>query len=312
VIPTIVFVTFLVYCAVRIGWDPVQTYNRANPRATEAKLQQYRDVNGLYDGFGGYVRGYARWLWQFVQGPSEWPRSIKGRAEVWPPLRYAIFNTLRLAGISLVLGVSLGLTVGTLAARKPNGWFDRTANLSAFFLVAVPPFVSAVVLKLVFAVELKWLPDGRIYPPGHRGFDLVLMIKHLVLPVTVVAIQTIAAYSRFMRASLLDVRSSDFVRTARSKGLSESKILFRHGVRNALIPVVTLLGIDVGALLGGLIITENIFNYPGMGSYFISAQFDGDFPRLMPYLVIIVTSVLLLNLLADLSYAYLDPRIRLE
>jgi peptide/nickel transport system permease protein len=172
--------------------------------------------------------------------------------------------------------------------------------------------VSAVVLKLVFAVELKWLPDGRIYPPGHRGFDLVLMIKHLVLPVTVVAIQTIAAYSRFMRASLLDVRSSDFVRTARSKGLSESKILFRHGVRNALIPVVTLLGIDVGALLGGLIITENIFNYPGMGSYFISAQFDGDFPRLMPYLVIIVTSVLLLNLLADLSYAYLDPRIRLE
>jgi len=137
------------------------------------------------------------------------------------------------------------------------------------------------------------------------------MLKHLILPVLVVAIQTISQYSRYMRASLLDVKSSDFVRTARAKGLSERDILFKHGVRNAMIPVVTLLGIDIGALLGGLIITENIFNYPGMGKYFIDAQLKGDFPQLMPYLVIIVASVLMFNLIADVSYAYLDPRIRL-
>ncbi len=311
-LPTIVFVTFLVYCAVRIGWDPVASYKRANPRASKAKMQQYREVNGLYDGFGGYLRGYKEWLWRFVQGPEQWSRSIKGRAEVWPPLRYAIFNTLRLAGVAAVLGISVGLSLGVLAARHPGGWFDTTVNTAAFFLGSIPPFVSGVVLQLVFAVQLGWLPPVGVYPPGHEGFDLMLMLKHLILPVTVVAIQTISAYSRYMRASLLDVSSADYLRTARAKGISEGAVLRRHGVRNALIPVVTVLAIDIGALLGGLIITENIFNYPGMGVFFIRASTNGDFPQMMPYLVIIVTSVLMFNLIADLAYAYLDPRIRLE
>jgi peptide/nickel transport system permease protein len=311
-VPTLLLVTFMVYFAVRIGWNPVASYQRANPRASEAKLQQYRDINGLYDGLGGYVKGYFQWLGHFVQGPDKWPRSIKGRALVWPPLRYAIFNTLRLAGISAVLGIGTGLGIGILAARKPGGWFDSIANTSAFFIGAIPPFVSGVALQLIFAVELAWLPFAGVYPPGHQGFDLVLMIKYLILPVTVVAMQTVSGYSRYMRASLLDVKSSDYVRTARAKGLSEKTILFKHGVRNAMIPVVTLLGIDIGGLLGGLIITENIFNYPGMGKYFIDASTKGDFPLMMPYLVIIVTSVLLFNLLADVSYAYLDPRIRLD
>lgn len=310
-IPTIVLVTFLVYVGIRIGWDPVKTYLRANPRAGKKKIAQYIEANGLYEGFGGYVKGYFEWLWKFVRGPEEWPRSIKGRAEVWPELRYSIFNTLRLAGIASVVGIGLGLTVGVLAARKPGGWFDSIANTTAFFVGAVPPFVSAVVLQLVFAVQFKVLPVGGVYPPGQQGFDLLLMIKHLILPVTVVSIQTIAAYSRYMRASLLDVKSSDFVRTARAKGLSEGRILFRHGVRNAMIPVVTVLALDIGALLGGLIITEAIFNYNGMGDYFIKASTEGDFPKLMPYLVIIVASVLIFNLIADVSYALLDPRIRL-
>jgi len=311
-IPTIVFVTFVVYVGIRIGWDPVKTYLRANPRAGKKKIAQYIEVNGLYEGAWGYVRGYFEWLWRFVQGPDEWPRSIKGSAAVWPELRYSIFNTLRLAGVAAVVGIGLGLAVGIQAARKPGGWFDSIANTTAFFVGAVPPFVSAVVLQLVFAVQFKILPVGGVYPPGQQGFDLVLMIKHLILPVTVVAIQTIAAYSRYMRASLLDVKSSDFVRTARSKGISEGRILFRHGVRNAMIPVVTVLALDIGALIGGLIITEAIFNYNGMGDYFINSSTAGDFPKLMPYLVIIIASVLIFNLIADISYALLDPRIRLD
>jgi peptide/nickel transport system permease protein len=168
------------------------------------------------------------------------------------------------------------------------------------------------VLQLVFAVKLGWLPPVGVYPPGHQGFDLTLMLKHLILPVTVVLIQTVSGYGRYMRASLLDVSSADYLRTARAKGISERAVMRRHGVRNALIPVVTVLAIDIGALLGGLIITENIFNYPGMGVFFINASNKGDFPQMMPYLVIIVTSVLVFNLIADLSYAYLDPRIRLD
>ena len=312
VLPTIVLVTFLVYIAVRIGWNPEESYKRANPRASKEKVQQYLDVNGLYEGAWGYVRGYFRWLWQFVQGPDQWPRSIKGRALVWPYLRYSIFNTLRLAGIAAAIGIPTGLGIGIIAARKPGGWFDSIANTTAFFVGAVPPFVSAVALQLIFAVQLGWLPVGGVYPPGHQGFDLVLMIKHLILPVTVVVIQTVAQYSRYMRASLLDVKSSDFVRTARSKGLSERDVLFRHGVRNAMIPIVTVLALDIGALIGCLIITEAIFNYPGMGKYFILASTNGDFPQMMPYLVIIITSVLLFNLFADVTYAFLDPRIRLD
>jgi len=231
---------------------------------------------------------------------------------VYPPLRYALFNTLRLAGIASLLGWGIGLTIGTLAARKPGSWFDSIANTGAFFLGAIPPFVSGVALQLIFAVELGWLPVAGIYPPGHQGFDLALMAKHLVLPVTVVTIQVVSAYSRYMRASLLEVRSSDFVRTARAKGLSERAVLFKHGVRNALIPIVTVLAIDIGGLLGGLIITEAIFEYPGMGVYFLKAITNGDIPQLMPYLIIIIISVLIFNLVADVSYAYLDPRIRLD
>ena len=151
-----------------------------------------------------------------------------------------------------------------------------------------------------------------MYPPGHQGFDLVEMIKHMILPVTVVAIQTIGQYSRYTRASVLDVSSSDYLRTARSKGIPERRVLWRHSVRNALIPIVTIIALDIGQLIGGLIITENIFNYPGMGVYFVKAAQIGDFPKLLPFLVIVTVSVIVFNLISDVLYAYLDPRIRLD
>ena len=138
------------------------------------------------------------------------------------------------------------------------------------------------------------------------------MLEHLVLPVTVVAIQSIAVYTRYMRASLLDVLNSDYLRTARSKGVSERRVLVSHAMRNAMLPIVTLAAIDFGLLFGGLIITENIFEYPGMGKFFLNAYSNGDFPELMPWMVIVVLAVILFNLLADLSYAFLDPRIRLD
>jgi peptide/nickel transport system permease protein len=275
-------------------------------------VQQYIDANGLYPGWAGYFRGYFKWLWQFVQGPDHWPRSIKGRSLVWPPLRYSLFNTLRLAGIASIVGIGLGLLVGIVASLRPGGVVDTFINTSAFIAGSIQPFVSGVILQLVFAVELGWLPPTGVYPPGHQGFDLWEMTKHLILPVTAVAIQSVAGYARYMRASVLDVRSADFLRTARSKGVSEFRVLTRHSVRNALLPVVTLLGLDLGAILGGLIISEAIFEYPGMGVFFLKASGNGDFPQLMPYMVIIVISVLLFNLLADLSYAVLDPRIRLD
>jgi peptide/nickel transport system permease protein len=312
-IPTLIFVTFLVYIALRIGTDPVASYKRINPRATKAKIAQYIEVNGLDP---NYVRGYFRWLGNFVT--LDWPRSIKGSREVWPQLKDALANTIRLGVAASSVGIVIGLGLGVFAALRPGGRRDVAVNTAAFVGISIPPYVSAILFQLLFAVYWsRWFgstlfPTSGVYPPGQQGFNLGLMIKHMVLPTFVVAIQIIAVYSRYMRSSLLDVLSSEYMRTARSKGISEARVLFKHGLRNALIPVVTIAAIDVGAIVGGLIITENVFSYPGMGKYFLSAFGEGDFPLLMPWMVIIVASTLFFNLLADISYAWLDPRIRLD
>lgn len=311
-IPTLIFVTFLVYIALRIGTDPVASYKRINPRATKAKIAQYIEVNGLDP---NYVRGYFRWLGNFVT--LDWPRSIKGSREVWPQLKDALANTIRLGVAASGVGIAIGLALGVFAALRPGGRRDVAVNTAAFVGISIPPYVSAILFQLLFAVYWsRWFgstlfPTSGVYPPGQMGFDLGLMLKHMVLPTFVVAIQIIAVYSRYMRSSLLEVLSSEYMRTARSKGISEARVLFRHGLRNALIPVVTIAALDVGAIVGGLIITENVFSYPGMGKYFLSAFGEGDFPLLMPWMVIIVASTLFFNLLADISYAWLDPRIRL-
>jgi peptide/nickel transport system permease protein len=314
-IPTLFIISFLVFMALRAGTDPVASYVRVNPRATPEKIQQYREANGLV---GSMPEQYFRWAGHFITG--NWGNSIKGNRPVWPEMKNALANTLVLGMASVIVGVSIGLAIGILAALRPYSKFDTAATTGAFVGFSIPPFVSAVLLQLLFAVYLtRWLglskpflPTSGVYPPGHQGFDPILRAKHLILPVTVVAIQTIAVYSRYMRTQLMEVKSSDYMRTARSKGISERAVIVRHGLRNALIPIVTVAAIDIGAIIGGLIITERIFEYKGMGDFFLTALSNGDFPQLMPWLVIVVISVILFNLLADVSYAVLDPRIRLE
>jgi len=312
-VPTLLLVTFLVYVALRLGTDPLQSYLRTNPRASKEKIEQYKSVNGLSS---NYVLGYFHWLKNFVT--FNWPRSIKGSREVWPELKDAMANTIRLGTFASVVGVSIGLFVGMFAALKPGSRRDVAVNTGAFLGVSIPPYITAVLFQLVFAVYWsRWFgktlfPTSGVYPPGHTGFNLVLMLKHMALPMMVVAIQVIATYSRCMRSSLLDVMNSDFMRTARSKGISERQVLLKHGVRNALIPVVTIAALDIGGIIGGLIISENIFAYPGMGLYFLDSFTNGDFPLLMPWMVLVVASTLMFNLVADVSYAFLDPRIRLD
>jgi peptide/nickel transport system permease protein len=214
----------------------------------------------------------------------------------------------------------VGISFGVYSALKPGSFRDGSVNTTALVMLSIPPFISAIILQMVFAVytrewfpEASWLhfPTSGVYPPGQQGFDLGAMIEHLVLPVTVVAIQSVAVYTRYMRASLLDVLNSDYLRTARSKGISERRVLVNHAMRNAMLPIVTLAAIDFGLLFGGLIITENIFEYPGLGQFFLTAYTAGDFPELMPWMFIVTLAVILFSLLADLSYAFLDPRIRL-
>jgi peptide/nickel transport system permease protein len=317
-IPTLLIVTFLVYCAIRLGTDPVAAFKRSNARATQAQVDAFKEANGLYEGFGGYVHGYFKWLGQFLTG--DWPNSIKGNQPVWPELKDALANSIRLGGIAAIVGIVVGCSFGIVAALRPGSLRDGGVNTTALVMLSIPPFVSAVLLQMVFAVYTRewfpnqsWLhfPTSGVYPPGQQGFNLKEMARYLTLPVAVVAIQEVAVYTRYMRASLLDVLSSDYLRTARSKGISERRVLVHHAVRNAMLPIVTLAAISFGALFAGLIITENIFEYPGMGRFFLIAYGNGDFPQLMPWMVIVVIAVIAFNLLADLSYAFLDPRIRL-
>ncbi len=314
-IPTLFLITFLVFIAIRIGTDPVQSYLRINPRASQKKIEQYKQTNGLT---GNIVSQYFNWLHHFVT--FNWGRSIKGSRPVWPELKAAMANTLVLGTLATAVGLVFGLAIGILSAMRPRSLFDQTSTTTAFVGISIPPYVSAILLQLFFAITLtRWLglskpllPTSGIYPPGHKGFDLRLRLKYLILPITVVAIQVIAVYSRYMRASLLEVKNSDYLRTARAKGVSERRILVRHALRNALIPIVTVAAIDIGGIIGGLIITERIFENKGMGDFFLTAYTNGDFPQLMPWMVFVVLAVILANLLADVLYAVLDPRIRLD
>ena len=314
-IPTLFLITFLVFIAIRVGTDPVQSYLRINPRASQAKIQQYKELNGLT---GNIVTQYFSWLQNFVT--FDWGRSIKGSRPVWPELKNAMANTVTLGLLASAVGITIGLAIGILSAMRPRSVFDQASTTGAFVGISIPPYVTAILLQLFFAITLtRWLglskpllPTSGIYPPGHKGFDLILRLKYLILPITVVAIQIIAVYSRYMRASLLEVKNSDYLRTARAKGVSERRILVRHALRNALIPIVTVAAIDIGAIIGGLIITERIFENNGMGDFFLTAYENGDFPQLMPWMVFVILGVVLANLLADVLYAVLDPRIRLD
>jgi peptide/nickel transport system permease protein len=310
----LLIVTFLTFWAVKSATDPVASFQRVNVHATEEMVQEYREVHGL---IGSTPEQYFRWLGHFLT--LEWGNSIKGNVPVWPELRAAMANSVVLGLTAFFVGSTIGIAIGVVSALRQYSKFDTLSTGAAFFGISIPPFVSAVLLQIFFAILLtRWLglgepflPVAGVYPPGQTEFDLGLRIKHMILPVTVIAIQTIAIYSRFMRASLLDVKESDYMRTARAKGISERRVIIRHAMRNAMGPVVTFGALELGAIVGGLIITERIFEFRGTGDYLITALGNGDFPQIMPLMFIIVSSVILFNLLADIAYAWLDPRIRL-
>ena len=223
-----------------------------------------------------------------TSSPFNWGRSIKGSRPVWPSsCKAAMANTIVLGGLATFVGIIVGLGIGILSALRPRSLFDQTSTTGAFVGHLGPALrrrrpAAAVVRHhthpLVRPRHSRCCRRRGSIQPGHKGFDLVLRLKHLILPVIVVAIQIIAVYSRYMRASLLEVSNSDYLRTARAKGISERRILVRHALRNALIPIVTVAAIDIGGIIGGLIITERIFEYRGMGDFFLTAYHERRLP----------------------------------
>jgi peptide/nickel transport system permease protein len=288
---------------------------RTNPRVSSEDIARYREQLGLDQ--PAHMQ-YLRWLGNLVE--FDLGTSLVSNRDVWPQLSSALWNTAVLGATALTLSVLIGVVSGAIAAVRRNSAFDYLSTGSAFFGLSMPNFWFAIMLQLLFGVYLvDWLGlDGPLLAtagvrsPGTTGFDLVDRLRHIALPALVLAVQLIAVYSRYMRASLLEVLEDDYVRTARAKGIGELQVVGRHGVRNALIPVATQLGNDAGALVGGLVITETVFQWPGMGPLFLDAVQSGDYQVLLPWLMITAGAVVLGNLLADLAYGVLDPRIRIS
>jgi peptide/nickel transport system permease protein/oligopeptide transport system permease protein len=207
-------------------------------------------------------------------------------------------KTLLLAGTAMLLASILGITIGVLAARNPGGWFDRLSLGLAYLGISFPVYWVGLILILIFAVTLRWLP-----PSGYGG------IKYLILPALALGSRSIAFLARVTRSSMLEVLGGDFVRTARAKGLRERVVVARHALRNALIPIITVLGLDFGYYLTGSILTETIFSWPGIGRYVVNAIARRDLPAISGSVLFLSVVFVLVNLITDLAYAKADPRV---
>ena len=285
-----------------------------NPRISAADRAAYVEALGLDLPF--WTR-YFHWLGNFVTGDLG-TSLVQNGAEVWLLVRTALANTLVLVAVAVTLSLVVGIAVGTLGAARRRSLIDIAATTTSYFGLSIPVFWLGLMLQLFFGLYLaNWLgvappllPTAGIYSPGQEGFDLIDRARHLAVPTMALSLQLIAVYSRYMRAGLLDVLGAEYVRTAYAKGLSERVVVLRHGVRNALIPVTTQAALDIGLLIGGLIVTERVFQYPGMGLLFLDALNSGDYAVLLPAVMIVAVAVFAMNLAADLLYGVLDPRIR--
>ena len=251
---------------------------------------------------------YFRWLAAMLQG--DWGFSFISRVDVDTLILQRVPVTLAVIGASQVLALMVALPVGIYSATKPYSWFDRIAGTLAFVGFSLPTFFTGLLLILVFSIKLDWLPFVYRADIPATGWQWWWEhIRQAIMPVTVLGLFQGASWTRYVRSAMLDVIRLDYVTTARSKGLKERVVVMKHVVRNALIPVVTLVALQMPAVFGGAIVTEQIFRVPGIGSLLISAILANDTPVIMAVTFVLSILVILCNLLADLLYGWLDPRI---
>lgn len=251
---------------------------------------------------------YLHWLFAMLQG--DWGFSFVSRMNVDTLILQRLPTTLIVIGSSQLLAILVALPVGVLAATRPYSLFDQIANTLAFIGFSLPTFFTGLLLILVFSVQLDWLPFVYRADINATGWQFYWEhIKQSIMPVTVLGLFQGASLVRYVRSSVLDVIRLDYVTTARSKGIGERKVITKHVVRNAMIPVVTLVALQMPIVFGGAIVTEQIFRVPGIGSLLISAMLANDTPVVMAVTFVISALVVLCNLIADILYGWLDPRI---
>ncbi len=307
-VPVLLVASFLLFAFVRATFDPTDRLRQS--RDPEA-VQRARHELGLDK---PVVVQYKDWLGGFVRG--DWGESSRTQERVFPVIRRAFWNTLQLVVWGVLLSAAVAVGVGVFSAVRQYSLPDYLFTGLSFLGLAMPPFWFGLIAIQFLAVYPKdWfdLTSTPLYFVGLRsstGGGVGDYARHLVLPVLTLTVQIIASWSRYQRASMLDALSADYVRTARAKGVPRRQVIFGHAFRNALIPLVTVMALDIGALFGGLVVTEQIFSIPGMGRLFIDSLVQGDANVLVVWTVITAAFVIAFNLLADVLYGILDPRIR--
>jgi peptide/nickel transport system permease protein len=281
--------------------DPIDLMVTADPGLTPADIARLKALYGLDRPLW---ERYAAWLGAALQGDFGYSRlQARPVLEVLAP---RLLNTLLLMGLALICAFAIALPLGIWAAARPGTMRDGLINLAAFAGISLPPFWLAILLIMLFAASLRLLPASGMGTDG----GLAGRALHLVLPVTTLTLATVGAQLRYVRGAMIDALRQDYIRTARAKGLGEARLLYGHALRNAMIPIVTVLALDFGALFSGALITETMFAYLGMGKTIYDAILGNDYNLAMVGLLLATLTVLLANLAADLAYAALDPRIR--
>jgi peptide/nickel transport system permease protein len=305
-IPTIIVISFVVYAILALApTDPLSQFG-ADPRVPPEVRATIRTSLGLDDPWP--IR-YVKWVSALARGDVG--ISFMSHSSVMDLIGQRLPNTLAVVGVAYLIGVILAIPIGMISAVKRYSLFDHVATTFAFVGFSVPTFFTGILLIIVFSINMRWFPF--IYDSTLKIHDLSTFldqVKQSIMPITVLALFDTATIARYTRAEMLEHLPLDYVRTARSKGLREQVVVLRHVLRNSLIPVVTLVALGVPAVFGGAIVTEQIFRVPGIGELLVRSIGDGDTPVVAAILLIFAVLVVLFNLLADVLYAVLDPRIK--
>lgn len=307
IIPTFFGITLITFFLINaVPGNPVADIALSDPNIKPEDIARIRSSLGLDKSVPERYVIYVTDLLRGNLGTSLIQRGVR----VSDLIADRIPQTLLLTVTAFIAALLLAIPIGVFSAVKQYSWFDNLATILSVGGAAIPGFWLALMMILIFSLQFGWFPTGSMTDARRSGTDPLDVMWHLVLPALVVAFLEVAAYNRYIRAAMLDVIRQDYVRTARAKGLGERAVIFKHSLKNALIPFVTLVGLRLPGLIGGALIIETIFTWPGMGRLAFTAATQRDYPVIMGVVVIASLVTMLGNLLADVAYAFLDPRIK--
>ena len=304
-VPVLLGVSVIIFMVLHLApGDPAEIM--LGSQATQADLERLRAELGLTQPL--YVQ-YVHWVGLVARG--DLGRSIWMKRPVLSEVLGRFKATLVLTGAALVLSTAAGLALGIASAVRPNSLLDRLSAVASLFGASMPVFWLGIVLMVIFALWLGWLPASGMFAP-YGGGDLRDLFVHLALPAVTLAAASVTIIARLTRSTMLETLGQDYIRTARAKGVVERAVVLRHGLKNALIPIVTVVGVQAGYLLGGAVLTETVFAWPGVGTLMVQGILARDFPLVQGCVLVVALSFVVINLIVDLLYAWLDPRIRYE